>query len=78
MHLARLAAFQNDRQRGSALGDDKMTVKRGDRQQRRNGKMVLVHAPVGEDEDVRPLVVRLIRLDEQAGDRLGKAGILII
>ena len=78
MHLARLAAFQHDRKRGAAFCDDQMLMQRRHREQGRNCQTVFIHAPVGQNQDVRAVVDRLVRFDKQAVDRLAELGIFII
>ena len=78
MHLARLAALQNDRERRPFLCCDQVLVQRGNSEQGRDREAVLVHSSVGENEDIRAAGARLVSLDEQAADRLAELGVFIV
>ena len=63
--LPRLAALQYERQLRPVLRADQVLLHGGNRQQRRDRKMIFVHIPVGEDEEIGPLPQRAVRLEEQ-------------
>ena len=52
MNLARLAGFKDEADAGASLFADEMVVQARHGHQRGDGGIVLVHAAVGEDEDV--------------------------
>ena len=78
VHIARLCAFEDDGDRGALLRAHQILLHGGDRQQRRDGDMVLIHAAVGEDEDVRARVIRLVAGDEKPVERKRERGILVV
>ena len=78
MHLARLSGLQNDGDAGPLLRPHQMLLQSGYRQQRRDRHMILVHSPVGQNENVHSVPVGPVRLHEQAVDRAFQAGIFII
>ena len=55
-----------------------MLLQGGDRQQGRDGHVVLVDAPVGEDQDVGPVPVGPVRLQKQVVDGPLQGRVLII
>ena len=83
MHAARFAGFDHKADLGPKSFADQVVVDRTSRQQGRNGDVVGVHAPVGQDDDVVALFADdLFRLAADAVDGLGHglarwAGILI-
>ena len=64
MDVARLAAFQNDRNSGAFFGADQMLLDRRDCQKRGDSDMVFVDAPVGEDNDIVALFVGAVAFDK--------------
>ena len=78
VHIARLCAFEDDGDRGALLRAHQILLHGGDRQQRRDGDMVLIHAAVGEDEDVRARVIRLVTGDEKPVERKRERGIFVV
>ncbi|MPM52524.1 hypothetical protein SDC9_99284 [bioreactor metagenome] len=78
MHVPRLRAFQNHGQGGALLGAHQMLLQGGNRQKGGDGHVVFIHAPVGENQDIRPLAVSPVAVDKQAVQRVlqGHAGIV--
>ena len=52
MHLARFAGFEHEADARARAFADQVVMQAGDGQQRRDGGVVLVHAAIGEDDDV--------------------------
>ena len=65
MDVTGLSALQNHGDSGALLGADQILLQRGDGQQGGNGHVVLIHAPVGQDEDVGTLLIGPVHIDEQ-------------
>ena len=78
MYLSGLAALQNQRHAGTLLGGNQMLVQSGYRKQGRNRHMVLIHAPVGDNQDIRAVPISTVRLHIQTIHGLLQAGIFII
>ena len=76
--LPGLGGLQHDGQAGALLGADQILLQGGDRQQRRDGHMVFVHAPVGQDDDVCPVAVGTVYRDEHAVNGTLQRGVLIV
>ena len=55
-----------------------MLMQRRYREQRRDRQMVFVHAPVGEDQDIRSRGARLVRFHIQAAYRLAQLCVFIV
>ena len=72
MHLPGLPGFQDHGNRGPLLGPHQMLLQSGQRQKRRHGDMVFVHAAVGEDQDIGALPDDPVHLYEQIINRLLK------
>ena len=65
VYIPRLGALQNHGDGGTLLGADQVLLQGGHRQQGGNGDVVLVHAPVGQNEDVGALLIGPIHVDEE-------------
>ena len=78
VHVSWLAALQDDGDSGPLLCPDQVLLHGGDSQERGDGHMVLIHAPVGEDDDVGPLCVGPVAADKELVQRLLKRGVLEI
>ena len=57
VHRARLRALENEGERRALFGADEIFLHRGHREQGGDRHVVFVHAAVGENEDVRPLLI---------------------
>ena len=55
MHIAYLAALEDQRYGGSLTCMDQMLLYRRHRQQRRDRYMILIHSAIGQDDYVRTL-----------------------
>ena len=60
-----LGALQDHGDSGALLGPHQILLQGGHRQQGRDGHMVLVHAPVREDQDVGAVLVGPVHVDKQ-------------
>ena len=78
VHVPGLTAFQDDGDSGPLLCPDQVLLHGGDSQEGGDGHMVLIHAPVGEDDDVGPLRVGPVAADKELVQRLLKRGVLEI
>ena len=78
VHLVRLGALEDEGQRGALLGADEVLRHRRDGQQTGDGDMVFVDVAVGQDDDVRPVLVGAVHFEEHAVDGLFKAGVLVV
>ena len=78
VHLPGFGAFQNQRQCGAFFGADEILGNRRNRQQTGNGHMVFIHIPVGQDDDVRTLLVGAVDLQEYPVDGLFQTGVLVV
>ena len=76
VHIPRLAALQDDGDSGSLLCPDQVLLHGGDSQESGDGHMVLIHAPVGEDDDVGPLCIGPVAAHKELIQRLLKRGVL--
>ena len=74
VHLARLAGFQHEADAGAFALADQMVMQPGHREQRRNGRALLVHAAVTEDEDVHARGDRAVGLRADFRHRLFQTG----
>ncbi len=66
MHLARFARFEHQAGAGAGAGADQVMVQAGDREQRRDGRVLRVNAAVGQDQDVGAAGDRLVGLARRA------------
>ena len=57
MHVPGLAGLQDDGHRRALSGAHQMLLQGGHRQQRGDGRVVFVHPPVGQDDDIGPAAV---------------------
>ena len=78
VHLSGLAALQNQGHAGPLLGGNQMLVQARHSQQGGNRHMVLIHAPVRDNQDIDALPVRPVRIHVQAVHSLFQARVLII
>ena len=69
MHVPRVGSLQNNADGRAAAGIDEVMLQRRHRQQGRNGHVVLIHAPVGQDQDIGPILVRPVTGHEQVIQR---------
>ena len=65
MDVPGLGALQNDGDGGALFRSDQMLLQGADRQQGRNGHMVFIHAPVGENQDVGPVLIGPVHVDKE-------------
>ena len=70
MHLARFAGFQHQADAGAGAVADEMMMQAGDGQQRRDGRVVVVDAAVGENENVDAVRDGLVGRREERFHRL--------
>ena len=78
MDIPDLPALQDQGDCRPFPGMDKMLLYGGNRQQGRNGDMVLIDAPVGEDDDIGPFGYRPVDRQVQVVDGFGKGGMFVI
>ena len=78
MYFPGFAGFQDDGYGGTFLGPDQMLLQRGHRQQRRDRHMVLIYAPVGQDQDIYSVPVSPVSFHKQPVDGTLQTGIFII
>ena len=78
VHIARFAGLQNDGDLRALFGPDQMLLHGGYRQERRNRHMVLIHAAVGEDDDVLALGCCTVNRNVQLLKCTLQRGILVI
>ena len=76
MDVPGLRTLQNEGDGGALLGADQILLQGADRQQRGNGHMVFIHAPVGENENVGTLLVGPVHVDEQPVQGVFQGGAL--
>ena len=74
MHLARLAGFDHEPDRGTQALADQMMMHGRAGEQRRDRNPVGAGAAVGDDDDVDAVAHRLVGLAAQSGDRVFHAG----
>ena len=77
MDVPGLAALQNQRDCSALLGLHQVLFHAGNRKQRRDRHMVLVHAPVGEDENVEARCRRAVHRDIKLVQRSLQRSILV-
>ena len=68
MNLPGFSGLQDQGHGRAFLCIHEMFMDCGHGQQRRNGNMVLIHTPVGKDQDIRALPVCLVHLYKQMTD----------
>ena len=78
VHIPRLRALQNDGDGGALLGADQVLFQCGHRQQGRDGHMVFIHPPVGQDQDIGARPVGPVALQEELIQRRFQRGILVV
>ena len=78
VHIARLRALEDDGDRGAFLGADQILFDRRNRKQRRHGNVVLVHAAVGQNDDIRAVAIGAVTFDKQLVQCLFQRRILIV
>ena len=78
MDIPDLPAFQNQGDCCPFSGMDQMLLYGGNRQQGRNGDMVLINASVGEDNDIGPFGYSPVDRQVQVVDGFGKGGMFVI
>ena len=76
--LPGLGGLQHDGHRGALLGADQVLLDGRDRQQGRDGHVVLVHPPVGEDDDVGPLAPGPVHRHEESVQGLLEGGVFVV
>ncbi len=78
MDLSRFPGFQHDGKGGALLRLYEMLMDSGDCQQGRDGHMVLIHAPVCQDQDICPVSVGSVHLHKQMVNRLGQLRVFVV
>ncbi len=78
MHFPRLRRLQYDCDARSFFRVDKMLLQRRYRQKRRNRHAVLIHAPVGQNQDIDAAPERSVNLYKQPVNRLFQTCVFII
>ena len=78
MYFSRLSGFQDNGKRGSLFGLDQMLMYGRDSQQGRNRHMILIHAPVCQDQDVGAVPVYSVHFHKQVLDSSLKLCIFIV
>ena len=66
VYFSRFAGLQDQCDSGSLLGAYQILVQGGYGKQGRNGHMVLIHASVGQDQDVHAVSVSSVHFHEQS------------
>ena len=66
VYLSGFSGFQDQCDSGSLLGAYQILVQGGYGQQGRNGHMVLIHASVGQDQDVHTVSVSSVHFHKQS------------
>ena len=70
VHVARVGGLKKHADRRAPPGADQMLLQRGHRQQRGNGHVVFIHAPVGQNQHVRAVLVGAVAGHEQVVERV--------
>ena len=78
VHVARLGAFQNERNGRMLFRLDQILLQARHGQQRRNGDVVFIHAAVGQDDDIRARAECLVAGNEQPVERQRQRRILVV
>ena len=72
-----LCGLQNNGDSGTALIADEVLLNGRYRKKRRDGDMVLIHATVGQDDDVGAVLISLVALDKEMVDSLFQGRCLV-
>ena len=78
VHLPGLGAFQNQCQCGALFGADEVLGHCRNSQQAGDGHMIFIHVTVGQDDDVRTLLVGAVYLQKYPVDGLFQTGVLVV
>ena len=78
VHIPGLAALQDQGDSRAPLCLHQMLLDTGNCQQRRNGHMVFIHSPVGQDDDIAALSRRPVHSNVELVQRFGQRCIFVI